>query len=280
VHTTGATETVADLYLDLLARCLTRSGFGEKRRVLTAAAGSGPRATVTRLAAKALDAAGLELVKNVDATIRAEGRDVPSDAETMVGLRRLDNLRECIEDALAQNVPGDLIETGVWRGGAAIFMRAVLKANDVTDRTVWCADSFEGLPRPDAQLYPADADDPHWRVSNLAVSLEEVKANFEKFSLLDDQVRFLPGWFRDTLPVAPIERIAVLRLDGDMYESTMVGLRALYPKLSDGGWLIVDDYGAVESCRTAVEDYRRECGIVDTWQQVDWTGICWRKTSS
>ena len=77
----------------------------------------------------------------------------------MIGEKRINNIQFCVEQAIRDGVPGDLIETGVWRGGAVIFMRAILKANSVTDRTVWVADSFEGLPRPDREKYPADAGD-------------------------------------------------------------------------------------------------------------------------
>ena len=82
----------------------------------------------------------------------------------------------------------------------------------------------------------------------LAVPEEEVKANFRRYGLLDDQVRFLPGWFKDTLQDAPIDRIAVLRLDGDLYESTIQALDALYPRVSPGGFCIIDDYLAVKAC--------------------------------
>jgi O-methyltransferase len=111
----------------------------------------------------------------------------------------------------------------------------------------------------------------------LAVSLDEVRANFEKYGLLDEQVRFLEGWFRETLPSAPIEELALIRLDGDMYESTYVALESLYPKLSLGGYLIVDDYGAVPTCRLAVDDFRRAHGIAEEMTPIDWTGIYWRK---
>lgn len=197
---------------------------------------------------------------------------------TMLGKRRLDNLRWCVEDVLRRGVPGDLIETGVWRGGATILMRAILQTHGDT-RRVWVADSFKGLPPPDEEKHPADAGDPHHTIQELAVSLEQVKANFEHFGLLDRQVRFLEGWFEDTLPVTPIDRLALVRLDGDMYGSTMDGLVNLYPKLSTGGYLIVDDYGAVQGCKQAVEDYRREPGISEKIQKIDWTGVYWQKTS-
>ena len=80
--------------------------------------------------------------------LRENGEDWPLIAHTMIGMKRLDNLQYCVEKVIAENVPGDLIETGVWRGGAAIFMRAILKAYGVTGRRVLVADSFEGLPSP------------------------------------------------------------------------------------------------------------------------------------
>ena len=221
---------------------------------------------------------GFELVRRIDPTERDEGRNFVSDADTMVGSRRLDNLHFCVLDVLRREVPGDLIETGVWRGGASIFMRAILNAYGITDRTVWLADSFQGLPKPDPVRYPADADDELWKASALAVSLDEVKANFEAYNLLDDQVRFLEGWFHDTLPTAPMRELAVLRLDGDLYESTMDALTALYQRLSVGGYVIVDDYGAMESCRKAVDDFRSRHGIADEIQRIDWTGVFWRRS--
>jgi O-methyltransferase len=205
------------------------------------------------------------------------GFDWPADAETMIGLRRLDNLQFCAEQVLRDGVPGDFIETGVWRGGAAIFMRAVLKAYGERARKVWAADSFRGLPKPNAAEFPADAGDPHWTADVLAVPLEEVQANFEQYGLLDDQVQFLVGWFKDTLPTAPITQLAVARLDGDMYESTIEAMRVLYPKLSVGGFLIVDDYGAIPGCKRAIDDYRSELDINESIQTIDWGGVFWQR---
>jgi O-methyltransferase len=140
------------------------------------------------------------------------------------------------------------------------------------------ADSFSGMLPPDRAKYPADAWDLHHRFNTLAVSREQVESNFEKYGLLDEQVRFLEGWFKDTLPGAPIDKLAVARLDGDMYESTMDGLTSLYPKLSIGGYLIVDDYGAVPACAKAVEDYRQRHDITDPINVIDWTGVFWQRT--
>lgn len=224
----------------------------------------------------------LDLMKNsLKHTIydepQLEGGIWPSTAHTMIGFQSLDNLQFCVEDVLANDVPGDFIETGVWRGGASILMRAALKAHGVENRTVWVADSFEGLPPPNPEKYPHDAGDKAYTATELAISLEEVQSNFQRYGLLDDQVRFLKGWFSDTLPDAPIEKLAVARLDGDMYESTMDALTNLYPKLSVGGYLIVDDYGAVPACRQAVHDYREANDIDEEIHSIDQTGVFWQR---
>ena len=198
----------------------------------------------------------------------------------MCGLKRLANARYCIEGVLRDGIAGDIIETGVWRGGMSIFMRGVLKAYGVTDRTVWLADSFEGLPVPDVDRYPTDRDLDlsDWNI--LSVGVDLVRHNFERYGLLDDQVQFIVGWFRDTLRDAPIQELAVMRLDGDLYESTIQALEPLYPKLAAGGYCIIDDYGVIDSCKDAVTDYRRANSINDEIVDIDGAGIYWRKSSS
>jgi O-methyltransferase len=218
--------------------------------------------------------------------IREIGRDYPwpkgDTAETMIGCVRLDNIRKTIIWALSDHVPGDLAECGVWRGGAAIFMRAVLaeceeRAPDLTEgRAVWVCDSFQGCPPPDPTKYPVDAGDPHSTFEYLAVMQNEVKANFRRYGLLDENVKFLPGWFKDTLP-GPIEKLAVLRIDGDLYESTIQVLEALYPKVSPGGFVIVDDYQNILGTQRAVDDYRTREGITAEIHPVDWCAVWWRK---
>jgi len=193
--------------------------------------------------------------------------------DSMIGVTRLDNLQYCVETVLGDRIEGDLIETGVWRGGACILMKAVLVAYDVKDRKVFVADSFRGLPKPE---WPQDAGDRLYVVPFLAVSQEEVEQNFRKYGLLDNQVVFLKGWFKDTLPTAPIRKLAVLRLDGDMYGSTMDSLNSLYHKLSSGGFCIIDDYGLL-GCKQAVDDFRAENGVVEEMKVIDWTGRFWRK---
>ena len=195
----------------------------------------------------------------------------------MVGAKRLASLQECCWTALQANIEGDFVETGVWRGGCGILMRAVLEAAGDESRKVWLFDSFEGIPRADVENYPVDEPDRLWTFNSfLGVSEKEVRANFAKFDLLDERTKFVAGWFRDTIPGAPVEKISVLRLDGDIYESTWLVLTHLYPKVSPGGFVIIDDY-AVPSCRPAVDDFRAKFSISAPITQIDWSGIFWRK---
>lgn len=272
----------AERYLDVLKRCLTRLLFidEEVRDVRRAPAlGWGPEEWA-RITAD-IAGAGLRLVRSSgDPAARSIGREwpPPSCAETMVSLARLDNVQHCVTEVIRQGVPGDLIEAGVWRGGTTILMRAVLAAYGDNERRVWAADSFEGLPKTDPAHYPSDAGlDFFAEIPELAVDVEQVKANFARYGLLDAQVEFLVGWFKDTLPAAPIHQLAVARIDGDLYESTIDAISALYPRLSVGGYLIVDDYNDIKACRHAISDYRVEHGIDERIEVVDWTGIYWQK---
>lgn len=269
-----AAKDVDARYLDLLKRALTGTA-GTTYDVFIPGA---RLRRVYQLLQWLLARRGLELLRRSDPAVSAQGIGWTAIGETMVGMERLEQIETCVADIMANDVPGDFIETGVWRGGASIFMRALLDVHGDTERTVWLADSFAGLPKPDPERYPADRGDRIWQQNAiLAVSLEQVRANFARHGFLDERVRFLPGWFRDTLPNAPVERLAILRLDGDIYESTMVALDALYDRLSIGGYVIVDDY-ALPTCMKAVTDFRHKREISDPIVPVDWTGIYWRKS--
>lgn len=273
-----ASMRAAELYLDLLKRVLT----GLMRPQLYAPAplpqSRLKRAVFTWLS-RYLSEKGKEIVRRVpfDPSVRQQGVDWPVDAETMVGTARLENVQQCIRSVVRDGIAGDLIETGVWRGGTCIFMRACLEAYGDREKIVWLADSFQGLPPPDPEKYPADTGDLHSTWQELAVSRTQVEENFRRYGLLDDRVRFIEGWFRDTLPGAPVEKLAVLRLDGDMYESTMDALTALYPRLSVGGYCIIDDYLWHKPCAQAVEDYRKANGISEPIQKIDVSGVFWRR---
>jgi macrocin-O-methyltransferase TylF-like protien len=209
--------------------------------------------------------------------VREQGFDWPSTAPSMIGARRMQNVRSECERVIRADVSGDFMETGVWRGGACIMMRAVLRAYQVLDRRVIAADTFAGFPPP-SEGVSADAGFDFHAYQDFAVSLEQVKAAFARYGLLDEQVVFLEGLFKHTLPTAPVEMLAVLRLDGDMYESTMDGLTNLYHKLSPDGTLIADDYYLFEAQRKAVDEFRAAHGIVDPIIRIDQFGGYWIKS--
>jgi O-methyltransferase len=253
-------DSAADLYLDLLKRSLTNTIFDSEPDI---------------------DDDEFRFAKQFAAHY------MNSDAVSMITLARFDNIKNCIQNILRNGISGDLIEAGVWRGGASIFMRGVLKAYGVTDRLVWAADSFEGLPVPDAERFPLEAKVQSGPVMqklyhNLAAGLEDVKRNFAAYGLLDDQVKFLKGWFKDTLPTAPTGALSLIRLDGDFYESTRDGLNYLYDRLSMGGYVIIDDYGqdSWTYCRKAVDEFRSERHINDPLIAVDSTCAYWQRTNA
>jgi Macrocin-O-methyltransferase (TylF) len=215
--------------------------------------------------------------KEYDPHLREYGWDWPSQAHTMIGRKRLRNVRDLVESVIGNDIAGDLIETGVWRGGACIMMRATLNAYQVADRKIWVADSFEGLPAPNLEAFPADEGSDFHKYEELSVSVDDVKDNFKAYGLLDESVCFLEGWFKDTLPNAPIDQLALIRLDGDLYESTIQPLDALYRKLSGGGYVIVDDYHVVKGCKEAIHDFFSKEGINPELKEIDGVGVYWQK---
>ena len=270
------TLEIRKMYLDLLRKHLTR--FGDDNLVAMHVTNR----PLVRWVLNILARHNIKLAREFpfDERRRTLGLDWPVAAETMIGMQRLTSLQHCAETVLVENIPGDLVECGVWRGGACILMRAVLAAYGDETRNVWVADSFAGVPPPDIEKYPADENlrlDLQSYV--LAVSESTVRSNFERYGLLDDRVRFLAGWFKDTLQDAPIDHISLLRLDGDLYESTFQALDALYPRLSNGGFCIIDDYHAISACRQAVTDYRNRHDAFGQITEIDGSGVFWRKLS-
>jgi O-methyltransferase len=273
---------VRQAYLDLMKKTLTNWIYGESE-ITVKHDKSVIRQALVKLANSNSRNTKVVVIDNgpYQADQREVGIDWPPTAHTMVGLRRLNNIEFCLQEIFKNDIPGDIIEAGVWRGGASIFIKAVLKAYGIKDRQLWLADSFAGLPKPNVEKYAADAGDIHHTFEDLAISLEQVKSNFEKYDLLDDQVHFLKGWFSETLPTAPMSQLALIRADGDMYESTMDTLVNLYPKLSVGGYVILDDFHNpnIPACAKAVHDFREAHGILDKIETVDWTGAYWKRSS-
>jgi O-methyltransferase len=212
-----------------------------------------------------------------DRHVRLLGMDWPLQGLTMVGLTRLDDLQRCVESVVRDGVEGDMIEAGAWRGGASILIRATLDSLGASDRSVWVADSFRGFPNSEAGGITGGRDfDDEAAFRFLSVPLEEVREYFSRLGY-DDGVRFVPGFFHDTMPTLASRRWSLIRLDGDTYEATKLSLEALYPGLAVGGYLVVDDYGVIDDCRRAVDEYRAEHGITEPLEEVDWVCVRWRR---
>lgn len=169
------------------------------------------------------------------------------------------DLIEKIAVALDQRgVPGDFIEAGIWRGGAVILMRALIDAYGMANRRVFAADSFAGIPRNErGRNDPVDLWKDRW-----VAPLDEVRQNIARFGLLDERIVFVQGFFADSLKTLSGERFSLIRLDSDSYDSVETSLEYLYPLLSKGGVVIIDDWH-LDGCKGAVVDYRSRYGIDD-----------------
>lgn len=277
VHTEPTPRTAAEAYIDLMKKVLTRAltARGMERHTIRP---HGPKSRLLYRFNRMARRFGLEAVRLTpscaDDYLESghESANRVEDAETMLGTRQLDHMQRCITDVLDRNVPGDLIEAGVWRGGMTIFMRAVLMAYQVRDRKVWVADSFAGLPEIDQRR-----ESFAWNQGDMAASLETVKYNFARYGLLDEQVAFLKGFFSETLPTAAIRRLSILRVDADLYASTLDALRSLYPVLSPGGYAIFDDYQNLPDCRRAIDEFRQNHGITEEIRRIDQRAVYWQK---
>ncbi len=220
----------------------------------------------------------LDELKTAKTDGRVRGGRVTRFSHTMIGLVRLDNLERLAEAVFREKVPGDFLEAGVCQGGAAIFLRALQVAHGEAGRATWAADSFQGLPRPSAEP-DAGLDFSEGRQPWLSFDLNTVAEHFRRYDLLDDGVFFLPGWFADSLPRAPVRRLAVLRIDADLYQSTRETLESLYDRVSPGGFVIIDDYGVIEACRRAVDGFRELRGVQAPLRRIDGSGVFWKKPS-
>jgi len=278
------TEPARGLYLDLLKRTLTGAVAEDNDSILGGVRTSGSPVfwkTWADAAGTLAGRFGFEVAykKPYDPELRAIGRDWPARADSMIGLRRMDNIQQCVEKVLHDDIPGDLIETGVWaRWGHDFHAGRPQGLRRPHAHGMGCG-LLRGSAAAGCRPVSRDAGDTLFkRGGGLAVGVDQVKHNFERYGLLDEQVQFLVGWFKDTLPAAPIEQLAVMRLDGDLYESTWQAIEALYPRLSPGGFCIVDDYGdLVAPCQRAIHDYRDAHGITEEVIDVDGFGAYWRK---
>ena len=263
-------------YLDLMKQTLTHSLWDETTQPLDS------RRTpvmwkqrLVKLAQAFFQPFGLRLVWNkpVDKEAKAFGETWPEFSHTMVGMERLNALQSAAETIFQRNIPGDFIECGVWRGGASIFLRAVMDEYNQTERTLFVADSFSGLPKSEIAV---DSPLMLHKIDYLAVSLEEVQDNFKRYGLLS-RVQFLKGFFEQQ-SFSEVKQLSLLRLDGDLYSSTMTCLEKLYDKVSPGGFVIIDDYSAITACKQAVDEFRQARGITAPLVFTDLCEAYWIKS--
>jgi O-methyltransferase len=206
--------------------------------------------------------------------------------ETMTSIERMYALYQATCHVLDSDVPGDFVECGVWRGGSVMLMASTLLSRGCSDRTIWLYDTFDGVPPPsddDIQEMsgrPArdvlaererSGDDPFWGIASRA----QVERNLEQTGYPMDRLRFVQGDVRTTIPADAPETISILRLDTDWYASTLHELEHLYPRLSSGGVLIIDDYGYWRGARKATDGYFQSLGARPLLHRIDYTGrIC------
>jgi len=219
---------------------------------------------------------GFELAKVQ--TMTDEDRDIGRgwslNSETMIGRRRLEQLHEAMHLVRSEGLKGDFMETGVWRGGASMYMAAFNRIYNLGRRII-AADSFRGLPSPNPNI-EADAGAVWHDFSYLSVSIDDVKENFETYGRLDDKVIFVPGFFSESLKGFHFEPLSILRLDGDLYESTMDVLTYAYDAVVPGGFVIVDHY-YLENAQRAVSDFLSSRAISVELHAIDFDAVYWRK---
>lgn len=214
------------------------------------------------------------------------------DKYSMLRRAKLMNLLSLATVVEQLGIKGDFVECGVWKGGSAGILCSVIKTHG-NRRSLWLFDSFEGLPQPTVQ----DLDghkiktDNGFVISKGTGVLEPIgkcvapetavrELLFGHLSLQEVDVHIVKGWFQETLPIAAIEKVALLHLDGDWYESTLCCLRELYPKVQSGGYVIIDDYEYWSGCKAAVDKYRAEKGVTEPITRVNdkksKTAVYWR----
>jgi len=210
---------------------------------------------------------------------RLNGFDWPLFGVSMVGMRRLENVQNLLFSVFSKNVPGDFVETGVWRGGTCIFARAVMRAKGQQHRKVYVSDSFAGLPPGNPVFGKGDMN---WeKMDYLPTSPDQVALHFSMFNVLDSGVMFVQGYFNDSMPTlrSHLQRfdssISILRLDGDMYQSTIDVIYRLYDLVSIGGYVIVDDWGL--PARKACEDFFNHHDHHPTIVPIDRLSVYWMK---
>jgi hypothetical protein len=202
----------------------------------------------------------------------------------MTNPARCRKLWDLSRETLRKNIPGAFVECGVWKGGSSAVMGLAIRSAGQS-RHLHLFDSFEGLPEPTEQDGASAKEYSGGRASGALVSVNQCKAGLEEvkayllgmLKLEPRHTHFHVGWFQDTLPkvASQLGDLALLRLDGDWYESTRLCLEHLYPLLSPGGVLILDDYNSWSGCKKATDEYRTKYCITEPIQEIGSGAVYW-----
>lgn len=200
---------------------------------------------------------------------------------TMTSPERIFALREGIKHIVRHQIPGEIVECGVWKGGSMMAAAMTLQELGATNRDLYLFDTFEGMPAPGEEDVTLDNEPAEELLSksdkeSSAIwaysTLEEVKRNLLSTEYPESRLFFIKGRVEETIPESAPCQIALLRLDTDWYESTYHELVHLYPRLSSGGVLIIDDYGHWKGARKAVDQYAEENNLRLLLSRIDYTG--------
>jgi hypothetical protein len=202
---------------------------------------------------------------------------------TLTGPERVAALVEAVRYVVRTGIPGDFVECGVWRGGSVLAMLRTLLELGVTDRDVWLYDTFTHMPRGgphDVDMFGVSAAEYHARLDAGEsvdpaydyLPLDEVRGLLADTGYPQERLHFVPGLVEETLPDVIPPTVALLRLDTDYYASTLHELQHLYPRISPGGILLIDDYGHWRGSKQAVDEYLEEHGLPLLLQRIDYSG--------
>jgi O-methyltransferase len=196
---------------------------------------------------------------------------------TLAGAERVHNLYALAERIENENIPGDVIECGVCNGGTAAVL-ARFASQSKLGRTIWLLDSFQGMPETTIE----DVDGPGGDVATAHIGKElgseaRVRDVLKLVGAKMDRVRIVPGWFQDTFPRVSAQRVALLNIDADWYESVKLCLTTFFDRVVPGGFVSIDDYGHWPGCKKAVDEFLVDRGLVIQLHRVDYTAHWFQK---
>lgn len=199
------------------------------------------------------------------------------DVHSMCDIKEVDQMEHLVKDVIRRRVKGSIVETGSWRCGLMKYAKAMLSTYDDSNRHIYMFDTFDHFPRPtqnqkDQAIHPIV----EFLFENMQ-PLDQIKASFKELDLLDSNVHFIQGLFEDTIPKTDVGKIAILRLDSDYYESTMLVLKHYYKNIVPGGWLVCDDYNnPFLGAQAAIVDFRAAHNITSPIIDLHGGSVYWQ----